>query len=339
MLVREILIQGRKTNEACADCRVLRFGCPGNREHQHWWDCPGWWAARGPVAQSQRHGDETTAAVHWKTWRKTDCSWTWFRSRFLGWFSEWLHDEVVSSAREAKVVNVRSATVRDVSHSSWCGNVVTQDLLARNTGVAVLHSSNTTATMIRDVWSGSFEGTKWIGVSVSHLSVAVTPHVMRTGKGRGTGTGYSKPYIQPKRRPRDVSWQQQPSDTSDTLEFGRTPEAGNINEARVLDMEFEPNWSADAITWTWSRKRTQWRMWHWHRGWVYPDQLRRHRSTCRCFEFAAANCVLPREVGYCMFPDARESRVAERSEIWEWVELWICRFEPETPIRLRPQGW
>ena len=26
-------------------------------------------------------------------------------------------------------------------------------------------------------------------------------------------------------------------------------------------------------------------------------------------------CVLPREVGYCMFPDARESRVAERSEI------------------------
>ena len=35
----------------------------------------------------------------------------------------------------------------------------------------------------------------------------------------------------------------------------------------------------------------------------------------RCFEFTTANCVLPREVGYCIFPDARESRVAGRSEI------------------------
>ena len=30
MLVWEVRTQGRKTNEACADCRVLRFGCPGN---------------------------------------------------------------------------------------------------------------------------------------------------------------------------------------------------------------------------------------------------------------------------------------------------------------------
>ena len=27
----------------------------------------------------------------------------------------------------------------------------------------------------KDVWSGTVEGTKWIGVSVFHLSVAVTP--------------------------------------------------------------------------------------------------------------------------------------------------------------------
>ena len=52
---------------------------------------------------------------------------------------------------------------------------------------------------VKDVWSDTVEGTKWIGVSVFHVSVAVTPHVMRTGKGRETGTGYSKPYIQPKR--------------------------------------------------------------------------------------------------------------------------------------------
>ena len=74
----------------------------------------------------------------------------------------------------------------------------------------------------KDVWSGTVEGTKWIGVSVFHLSVAVTPPVMRTGKGRETGTGHSKPYIQPKRRPRDVSWRQPPSGTWGETE---TPQA------------------------------------------------------------------------------------------------------------------
>ena len=37
----------------------------------------------------------------------------------------------------------------------------------------------------KDVRSGAVDGTKWTGVSVFHLSVAVTPHVVRTGKGRG----------------------------------------------------------------------------------------------------------------------------------------------------------
>ena len=32
-------------------------------------------------------------------------------------------------------------------------------------------------------------------------------------------------------------------------------------------------------------------------------------------EFTTASCVLPHEIGYCMFPDARESRVVGRSEI------------------------
>ena len=45
-----------------------------------------------------------------------------------------------------------------------------------------------------NIWSGVVEGSKWIGVSAFHLSVAVTPLVMRTGKGRETGTGYSKPF-------------------------------------------------------------------------------------------------------------------------------------------------
>ena len=52
----------------------------------------------------------------------------------------------------------------------------------------------------KEIWSGVVEGSKWIGVSAFHLSVAVTPLVMRTGKGCETGTGYSKPFVQPKRR-------------------------------------------------------------------------------------------------------------------------------------------
>ena len=43
--------------------------------------------------------------------------------------------------------NVRSTTVRDVSHPSWCGNCVR--LTCEKHGVAVLHSPNTTSTMTR----------------------------------------------------------------------------------------------------------------------------------------------------------------------------------------------
>ena len=50
-------------------------------------------------------------------------------------------------------------------------------------------------------------------MSAFHLSVAVTPLVMRRGKGRETGTGYPKPFVQPKRRPRHVSWIHPPSGT------------------------------------------------------------------------------------------------------------------------------
>ena len=65
----------------------------------------------------------------------------------------------------------------------------------------------------KNLWSGVVEGSKWIGVFAFHLFIAVTPLVMRTGKGRETGTGYSKPFVQPKRRPRYVSWSHLPSGT------------------------------------------------------------------------------------------------------------------------------
>ena len=100
----------------------------------------------------------------------------------------------------------------------------------------------------KDVWSGTVEGTKWIGLSVFHLSVAVTLHVMRTEKGRETGTGYSKPYIHPKRRPRDVSWQQPPSGTWGETE---TPQAHwNWDERQRQETTLKHE------SWTWSSNQT-----------------------------------------------------------------------------------
>ena len=84
----------------------------------------------------------------------------------------------------------------------------------------------------KNLWSGVVEGSKWIGVSAFHLSIAVTPHVMRTGKGRETWTGYSKPDIQPKRRPRDGSWRQPPSGTWERLKHLRHTDIGTNTRGR-----------------------------------------------------------------------------------------------------------
>ena len=51
-------------------------------------------------------------------------------------------------ARETKIVDVRSSTVCEVSHSSWCGNFDARFSCEKH-GVAVLHSSSTTLTMTR----------------------------------------------------------------------------------------------------------------------------------------------------------------------------------------------
>ena len=145
--------------------------------------------------------------------------------------------EVVSSSRETKIVNVRSATVYDVSHSRWCGNLVTQDLLARNT-VAALHSSSTTLR------SGVVEGAKWMVVAAFHLSIAVTPLVMRTGKGRETGTGCSEPFVQPKRRPRDVSWSHLLSGTWGESETLHEHDGNQINfDATVRPVTLQEGWT------------------------------------------------------------------------------------------------
>ena len=94
----------------------------------------------------------------------------------------------------------------------------------------------------KDVWSGFVGGSKWIGVSAFHLSVAVTPHVMSTGKGSGRAGHGTCP---------GVIFRAEPGERLKHLRhtgIGRTPEAGNNAEARVLDVEFEPNWSAETVT-------------------------------------------------------------------------------------------
>ena len=100
----------------------------------------------------------------------------------------------------------------------------------------------------KDVWSGTVDGTQWTGVSVFHLSVAVTPHVVRTGKGRETGTGHSKPDNQPKRCPRDVTRRQPPSETWGETE---TPQA-HWNWDEHQTQETTPKHES----WTWCSNQT-----------------------------------------------------------------------------------
>ena len=100
----------------------------------------------------------------------------------------------------------------------------------------------------KNIWSGVVEGSKWIGVSAFHLSVAVTPLVMRTGKGRETGTGYSKPFVQPKRRPRDVSWSHPPGGTWGEPETPQVHWNWDERQRKETTLKHE--------SWTWSSNQT-----------------------------------------------------------------------------------
>ena len=65
----------------------------------------------------------------------------------------------------------------------------------------------------KDAWSASIEGVKWTGVSVFRLASLVEPKVMRTAKGRETGTGYTKPEA-PLHWPQEVTTCLQPKQSS-----------------------------------------------------------------------------------------------------------------------------
>ena len=65
----------------------------------------------------------------------------------------------------------------------------------------------------KDAWSASIEGVKWTGVSMFRLASLVEPKVMRTAKGRETGTGYTKPDA-PLHWPQEVTTCPQPKQSS-----------------------------------------------------------------------------------------------------------------------------
>ena len=74
--------------------------------------------------------------------------------------------------------------------------LVTQDFSERHVLAEIEHDSNKD----KDARSAAIEDVKWTGVSVFRLAAAVEPKVVRTGKGRVTGTCYSKLDAQPHHR-------------------------------------------------------------------------------------------------------------------------------------------
>ena len=207
----------------------------------------------------------------------------------------------------------------DVSHSSWCGNFVTQDLLAAQ----LEHNISDD----KDIWSGVVEGSKCIGVSAFHLSVAATPLVMRTGKGRETGTGYSKPFVQPKRWPRNVSWIHPPSGT-----WGET-EAPQAHWNWDEHQRQETTLKHDSRTWSpnqtvQSKQSPQpavasARSDEGDSG-IEDDSIQTNsdatvRGVDRCFEFAATSCVLPREVGIACFQMPKNPELLNDLKFENWA--------------------
>ena len=65
----------------------------------------------------------------------------------------------------------------------------------------------------KNAWSASIEGVKWTGVSVFRLESFVEPRMMRTGKGRETGTSHTKPDVQ-LQWPREVTTWPHPKQSS-----------------------------------------------------------------------------------------------------------------------------
>ena len=165
----------------------------------------------------------------------------------------------------------------------------------------------------KNLWSGVVEGSKWIGVSAFHLSIAVTPLVMRTGKGRETGTGYSKPFVQPKRPSRDVSWSHLPSGTWGESETPQVHCNWDEHQRQETFLKNDIRMSGPKQT-VQSKQLPEPGVVHSVMKTTVKTSMMATRSIPTPL-FVAASCVLPREVGYCMFPDARESRVAGRSAI------------------------
>ena len=210
MFVWEARIQGRATSEACADRRVLRYGCCGNRETS--------------TVETSRN-DELPEDL----WPNLSAMVTRLQQLFIGSQEEkmsvrehgfdrdfWAGSP---SDRTSKLYRVHVKPRSSMFDPRLCATSpipVGVEILSRKTYLQETRSRRVAQfehniNDDKNLWSGVVEGSKWIGVSVFHLSIAVTPLVMRTGEGRETGTGYYKPFVQPKRRPRDVSLSHFPS--------------------------------------------------------------------------------------------------------------------------------
>ena len=84
----------------------------------------------------------------------------------------------------------------------------------------------------KDVWSGTVAGSKWTGVSVFHLSVAVTPHVMGTGKGGDSHRA------EPGERLKQLGH----------TGIGTNTRRRKQRRSTSPGQGFEPNWSAETVT-------------------------------------------------------------------------------------------
>ena len=177
------------TNETCTDIRVLWSGGLGNCQHQCFWSQSGRRLARRLVAHLQR-----MVLQEW----------------YIGSHEEMLnarqhgfdHDFWAGSPNSPMVTllpGTRETTLDDVRPKPVATSPIADgvETLSRKTFLTdtrvrriaeIEHDFNKD----KDAWSAAIEGVKWTGVSVFRLAAALEPKVIRTGKGRVTGTGYSK---------------------------------------------------------------------------------------------------------------------------------------------------
>ena len=201
----------------------------------------------------------------------------------------------------------------------------------------------------KNLWLGVVEGSKWIGVSAFDLSITVTPLVMRTGKGRETGTGYSKPFVQPKRRPRDVSWSHLPSGTWREFETPQAHWNGDEHQRQETLLKNDIRMSSPKQT-VQSKQLPELAVASAlsDEGDCGNEHDGNQTISVRPITLPEGWTVIPnslRQLVYCHVKSGIACfQMPENPELlddlkFEWDRLWIWQFEPETLYRLQAQAW